>query len=153
MYWLGPRKVHHRIEDPFGEASPVRASAPRVEDSPQKNLINQRQITLPLITFMELAAAFLSSRVFLTACELEIFSALGEDRRTTNEVAERIGADARATDRLLNALAALGLVDKKEGRFSNWTLANRFLIKGKPEYMAGFMPFKGGSGRGKCAMR
>lgn len=90
---------------------------------------------------MELASAFQRSRVFLTACELEVFTALGEARRTSKEVAEAIGADVRATDRLLNALAALGLVDKKEGRFSNLALTHRFLIKGKPEYMGGFMHF------------
>jgi len=82
-----------------------------------------------------LARSFMQSRILLTAYDLDVFSALGRDWLTSAQVAAALETDPRATDRLLNALAALGLVDKKEGRFANSPLASRFLVKGRAEYM------------------
>ncbi len=81
--------------------------------------------------------AFRQSRVLLTAVELDLFSLLAGGGATSAEAAARIGADPRATDRLMNALTALGLLDKEGGRFSNRRAASRFLVRGAPEYMAG----------------
>ena len=39
----------------------------------------------------------------------------------------------------MNALCAIGLLRKKAEKFSNTPLTLRFLVKGKPGYMAGFM--------------
>ncbi len=88
---------------------------------------------------MEIAVAFQRCRVLLTAYELDLFTALGEEERSSNEVAKALGSDARATDRLMNALCALDLLEKKEGWFSNTPLASKFLVKGKPGYLAGLM--------------
>ena len=88
---------------------------------------------------MELAFSFQKSRVFLTGYELGIFSALGDGGKTSEEAARAVGTEARATDRLLNALCAMGLLGKREGQFFNTPLTSRFLVKGKPEYMGGLM--------------
>ncbi len=87
----------------------------------------------------EMIFSFQSSRVLLTAYELGVFSVLADDRKSSQKVAEQLRADARATDRLLNALVALGLLRKTESQFSNTALTSRFLVKGKPEYLAGLM--------------
>ena len=86
---------------------------------------------------MELATAFQRSRPLLTAFELELFTALASEARTSDEVATTIGADPRATDRLMNALVALDLLVKESGRFRNSPLAARYLVKGRPDYMGG----------------
>ena len=86
-----------------------------------------------------LAAGFQRSRVLLTAYELDLFTALGEDRRASDEVARALETAERATDRLMNALCAMDLLEKKDGRFSNTPLALKFLVKGRPEFMAGLM--------------
>ena len=86
---------------------------------------------------LELAAAFQRSRVLLSAWELDLFTVLADEWRSSAEVAAAIGADERATDRLMNALCALGLLDKRDGRFANTAAAARFLVKGRPDYMAG----------------
>jgi len=88
---------------------------------------------------MELAFSFQRSRVFLTGYELGLFSALGDGKKTSEEVAMAVGTEARPTDRLLNALCAMGFLEKREGRFSNTPSTSRFLVKGKPEYMGGLM--------------
>ena len=86
---------------------------------------------------MELANAFRASRVFLTAFELGIFSELGSESKTSEAVSTSLNTDPRATDRLMNALAALGILEKLTDSFKNTPAAERFLVKGKSEYMGG----------------
>ncbi|MFA4915953.1 MAG: methyltransferase [Syntrophales bacterium] len=105
------------------------------------NGISRDNNNISEVQIRDMALAFQGSRVLLTAYELGIFTALGEMERSGEEVAKIIKTESRATDRLLNALCALGLVKKKNGRFSNTPLALRFLVKGKPDYMAGLMHY------------
>ncbi len=79
--------------------------------------------------------AFRQSRVILTAVELGIFDALGERARSSSDVASALGTDTRATDRLMNALTAMGLLHKKEGKFSNTGTAERHLVRGAKAFM------------------
>jgi SAM-dependent methyltransferase len=88
---------------------------------------------------MELASAFMQSRAFLTACELDLFTALAEGECSSAEAARLLQTDARATDRLMNVLCALGLLTKADGRYRNTPLALRFLVRGSPEYLGGLM--------------
>lgn len=85
----------------------------------------------------EIARAFQPSRVVLTAVELGVFAVLGDDCMTSEQVAREIGADPRATDRLMNALVALGLLKKENNRFANGPDALEVLVPGKPGYMGG----------------
>jgi len=80
------------------------------------------------------------SRVLLTACELEVFTALGTDVRTSEEIAVELNLDNRATDKLMSALTGMKLLDKTGGRYSNTNLSLRFLVKSKPDYI-GLMDF------------
>ena len=87
------------------------------------------------------AVAFQRSRILLTAVELDLFTAVGEGEKTAGEVAAVAGTDPRATDRLMNALCALGLLKKSNGRYWNTPHASRFLVRGSPEYMANLAHF------------
>ncbi len=86
---------------------------------------------------LDMATAFQRSRVVLTGYELGLFTAINDESRTSAEVAEALDTDPRATDRLMNALTALGFLEKRDGRFTNSPAAARFLVKGKPDYLAG----------------
>ena len=85
----------------------------------------------------ELAMNFQSSRVLLTAVELRVFSLIGDGGLTSADVAGRAGSHPRATDRLLNALCALRLLVKRDGRYWNTPEARRYLDDGSPEFAAG----------------
>ena len=87
----------------------------------------------------QLARAFFRSRILLTGYELGVFTELGDERKTSAEVASVLETAPRATDRLMNALAVLGLLDKEEGLFANSSAASCYLVAGKAEYMAGLM--------------
>lgn len=85
----------------------------------------------------EIALGFQKSRVLLTAYELGLFTALGNKNKTAAETARILKAKGHSTERLMNALCALGLLKKNKGRFSNTPLALRFLAKGNPDFMVG----------------
>jgi 2-polyprenyl-3-methyl-5-hydroxy-6-metoxy-1,4-benzoquinol methylase len=82
---------------------------------------------------------FQKSRALLTAFELGIFTSLDSGPRTSAAVAGEIGTDPRATDRLMNAVCALGFLEKKDHKFSNTEDSGSYFVKGKPGYMAGLM--------------
>jgi len=88
-------------------------------------------------TIQEIASAFQRSRALLTAFELGIFTALNDQRLTSEELADAVGGSPRHVDRLLNALVALGLLEKANGKFSNTPAAAQHLVKGRPAYMGG----------------
>ncbi len=72
---------------------------------------------------------FRESRALLTAIELDLFTALGSGANAT-KVAEGLGTDPRATEALLNALVALGVLEKRDGIFTNTPVAARYLVEG-----------------------
>jgi (2Fe-2S) ferredoxin/predicted O-methyltransferase YrrM len=76
--------------------------------------------------------AFQESRAILTALELDLFSAVGE-RASAAEVAASLKTDARATEMLLNALTAMGLLSKQGGCFQNSPVAARYLSTASPD--------------------
>lgn len=82
-------------------------------------------------------SAFQSSRILLTAFELDIFSVLDKAALSSIQVSETIQTDARATDRLLNALCVLGYLKKHSDKFSNPDFVSTFLVKGKPQFISG----------------
>ncbi len=65
-----------------------------------------------------LARGFMESRVFLTAAELDLFTLLADGPLSLEEAAAARGADRRALAILLDALTAMGLLEKADGRFT-----------------------------------
>ena len=80
----------------------------------------------------QLINGFRERRTLLTAIELDVFSALGAGA-SSEEVAGRLATDRRATDFLLHALAAMGLLEKHDDRFANTPLTTRFFVAGSPD--------------------
>jgi len=87
--------------------------------------------TLPDNLF-EITRSFMPSRALLTALELDIFTAVGSGS-SAEKVARNIHADARATEMLLNVLASLKLLDKRDETFSNTANSSRFFAAGSPD--------------------
>jgi len=87
--------------------------------------------------FRRISGGFMESRIVLTAVELDVFSAVGEggeggaegeEGATAAAVAGAVKADARATEMLLNALVALGLLGKDGGTFRLSEFSSRHLV-------------------------
>jgi len=72
------------------------------------------------------------SRTLLTAVELDVFTAVGAGD-TAAGVAARLSLNPRATEMLLNALVALGALEKKDAVFHNTSETARYLVAGSPD--------------------
>jgi ubiquinone/menaquinone biosynthesis C-methylase UbiE len=100
-----------------------------MKENPKKPLTSPEDL-------LSMVMRFRQSRIILTGFELELFSALKRERKTSTEVARKLDIDPRGTDRLMNALCTLGLLRKKGNLFSNTSFSAQYLIKGKPKYLA-----------------
>lgn len=84
----------------------------------------------------ETIRGFMSSRAVLTALELDLFTAVGTGA-SAPEVAGKIQTNPRATEMLLNALASLKLLEKKDRSFYNTPVSTRFFAEGSPDNARG----------------
>jgi hypothetical protein len=100
-----------------------------MSDFSNEALLKQRQ------QLREIAQGFRQSQILLTCVELGVFEALNAGQATASEVAQRVGAEPRGMELLLNAAAALDLLDKSEDRFSNLPLVAASLLPGAPGTM------------------
>lgn len=74
------------------------------------------------------------AKVLITAAALGVFDRL-ESPKTAGALAAALALDARGAEILLDALAALGWVEKRADLYANAPLASRFLVKGRPGYL------------------
>lgn len=75
------------------------------------------------------------SFVLQTSVKLDVFTAIGDSTVSSAELAKNLNADIRALTMLLNALAAMGLLNKKADSYKNSEAGRRFLVKGSHEYI------------------
>lgn len=75
------------------------------------------------------------TKILLTAAKLDVFLALDGRGRTAAEAAEKIGADGRALELLLNALVAIRLLTKTGDVYTNTSVASTHLVKHGPQYI------------------
>ena len=67
--------------------------------------------------------------------KLDVFTIIGEEQCLVENIAERLYADQRGVEMLLNALAAMGLLEKAGDRFSNTPASRTLLSKDSDEYI------------------
>jgi len=88
-----------------------------------------------------LAHSFTVSKLLLSAVELGVFTALAhtvEGSAETEELRAATGLHARAATDFFDALVALGLLEKEEGRYRNSPLAQNHLVRGE-NFKGGFL--------------
>ena len=76
-----------------------------------------------------------ASAILRAAVELEVFSHLSRAAADAGAVASAIGADRRGTRILLDALAALGVVEVEEEKYRLSPAADSHLVPGRPAYL------------------
>jgi hypothetical protein len=90
------------------------------------------------LAFRELIYSFQVSRIILSAYELDIFSQIATQGNTSAEVSKAIKTNPRATDRLMNALCAIGFLSKNNNLFYNSDFCTKYLSRNSPSYLKGF---------------
>ena len=92
------------------------------------------------VPLMQLATGFWAFKTLAAAHELDLFSRLsGTAGTTAGELAETLAIEERPADMLLTGCAALGLLEKNDGRYVNSPIAEEFLVRAKPYYFGGFV--------------
>lgn len=83
----------------------------------------------------QLATGYWSSSLLLTANRLGLFTAIGASKCTVADLAQRLSLSLYPLDNFLNALVALGFLERVDGGYRNSALSSTFLVEGKPAYM------------------
>ncbi|MDP8908705.1 MAG: acetylserotonin O-methyltransferase [Chloroflexota bacterium] len=92
---------------------------------------------------MQVGMGFWPSKTLLSAVELGVFTQLGSESMTGEQLGERLGLHRRAMYDFLDALVALRLLERDgdgaDGRYRNTAETAAFLDKGSPTYIGGIL--------------
>ena len=88
---------------------------------------------------MQLGFGYWGSKTLLSAVELGLFTGLAKGPLTLDEVRTRLSLHERSARDFLDALVALGMLQREEGRYSNTPATDCFLDRGKPTYIGGML--------------
>ena len=83
----------------------------------------------------ELARMFWYSAILRAGIKLGLFSLLDDNSRTSEKVAQYLGASPRYVQALLDSCVVLALLEKRGDEYGNSDLTSKFLVKGKREYV------------------
>lgn len=83
---------------------------------------------------IEMLIAPIRSKLLLTGIKLKVFNQLSEPR-SAEAVAKAIGTDPRNTRLFLDSLAAIDLLQKKNGLYRNSSIAQVFLVEDRQTYL------------------
>jgi predicted O-methyltransferase YrrM len=89
-----------------------------------------------------IASGFTQSRIIQVAAKLGVFDVIRNKGSSSNAIARALGTNHRATELLLNALVALGLLNKERGKFYNTDSSLTYLVKTSPKYFGGMILFE-----------
>jgi len=98
---------------------------------------NQEQTWTPG-SILELSGYYWRTCTLHAAVQLDVFTVLDAGEQTAATVAEKCGTDPDATARLLDALAAMDLIVKRQDHYRNTAAAARFLSSRSEQYV-GYM--------------
>ncbi len=84
-------------------------------------------------SLLDLARGFMEPRILLTGAELDLFTLLGRESLTATQLAGRLAADLRGLSTVLDALVAIGLLTKSDGRYTCPPAVARYLSSDSAE--------------------
>ena len=88
---------------------------------------------------LQTGLAFWASKTLLSAVEMEVFTELAKGPESLQALTGRLGLHPRASRDFLDALVALGFLERRDGSYSNTPSTDLFLDKHKPSYIGGML--------------
>ena len=88
---------------------------------------------------LQLGLAFWGSKTLLSAVELGLFTHLAAGSLDAKALAAALDLNPRGVDDFLDALVALGMLDRVNGEYRNAPAADVFLDRNKPSYVGGLL--------------
>jgi hypothetical protein len=86
-----------------------------------------------------LGLSFWASKTLLSAVEMEVFTELAKHPEDLETLTGRLGLHPRSSRDFLDALVALGFLERKAGIYANTPSTDLFLDKHKPSYIGGML--------------
>ena len=86
---------------------------------------------------LQLGWGFWGAKALLSAVELGVFTELAKGALDAEELRRRLGLHPRGARDFFDALVALGMLERTDGRYRNAPDADRFLDRAKPSYLGG----------------
>ncbi len=88
---------------------------------------------------MQLGLGFWGSKTLLSAIEIGLFTELAKGPSDIDEIAEKLGLHPRSARDFFDALVALGMLERSDGRYANTPQTDLFLDREKPRYIGGML--------------
>ena len=88
---------------------------------------------------MDVGLGFWSSKVLLSAIEIGVFTELAQQPGNLASLRPRLGLHPRSARDFLDALVALGFLERQGGVYRNTPATDLFLDKRKPSYIGGVL--------------
>ena len=88
---------------------------------------------------MQVGLGFWASKTLLSAVEMELFTELARQPEDAEALRDRLGLHPRSSLDFLDALVALGFIERRDGIYSNTPSTDLFLDKRKPSYVGGIL--------------
>jgi hypothetical protein len=88
---------------------------------------------------LQTGLAFWASKTLLSAVEMEVFTELAKGPESLQALTGRLGLHPRSSRDFLDALVALGFLERRDGNYSNTPSTDLFLDKHKPTYIGGIL--------------
>ena len=85
--------------------------------------------------------AFWASKALLSAVELELFTELAKGPANLESLTRRLGIHPRSARDFLDAMVALGFLQREGGLYANTPATDHFLDKRKSSYIGGVLEF------------
>jgi hypothetical protein len=87
----------------------------------------------------KLGFGFWESKTLLSAVELGLFTELAKGPAGLGDLSRRLGLHDRSARDFLDALVAMKMLDRRNGRYSNTPETDHFLDRAKPSYVGGLL--------------
>jgi hypothetical protein len=88
---------------------------------------------------MRVGLGFWAAKALLSAVEMELFTELARHPESGEALRDRLGLHPRSSRDFLDALVALGFLERRDGIYHNTASTDLFLDKHKPSYMGGIL--------------
>ena len=88
---------------------------------------------------MQVGLGFWASKTLLSAIEMELFTELARHSEDCESLGNRLGLHPRSSRDFLDALVALGFLERDRGTYRNTPSTDLFLDKEKPSYIGGVL--------------
>jgi len=84
---------------------------------------------------LEISGYFWKTCVLHAAVKLDVFTVIGGAQLTGKEISQKLNGSQRGMERLLNALTAMDLLVKTDGKYANSPAGKTFLAKDSAKYI------------------